>query len=350
MEKTARLILRTQTGAAFPDKKGTVSGITYLKGQKVFFKILPKKLYKKELKGYAALKNYYPVSRIIEKYLGREKGIIFFEFDKTIKANKGLLMDCLKDDDLLNKFQKILLIYRKNFLKTLRKIDQSADEIFYKDRIETRVEKYYSDAFWSQFQGKKLKLNQQAITIDIQEITKSLYNFFNNKLSTWGVISQGDPLDPNISVKPTFFDYQTGGYNYLMSEFANMFWSSLVMGDYSAPIYHPQAFINHEKFFSSLNNCKIKNGNLLYQPKEIRRKMIENYIDEVINPCLQKIEKQEIWDWYWEFKHFIAMRIIAVLDLRKMRKIDQLLSLAYLQIFFDSKVTDPKELVKLLWP
>jgi len=136
----------------------------------------------------------------------------------------------------------------------------------------------------------------------------------------------------------------------LISEFANIFWSSLTMSDYFAPIYHPQAFINHEKIFSSLNSCKIKNDNLLYRPKEIRKKMIEKYIDTVINPCLREIKKQEMWDWYLEFKHFIAMRIIAVLDLRKMRKIDQLLSLAYLQTFFDLKDTDPKKLTKLLWP
>jgi len=78
--------------------------------------------------------------------------------------------------------------------------------------------------------------------------------------------------------------------------------------------------------------------------------MINNYTKEVIVPCLDEIKKRDTnYNWYLEFKNFIAMRIIAVLNLKEMNKTDQLLSLCYLQLFFEINPRSPEDLNNLLF-
>ncbi len=350
MEKEAIIsILKRQTGALFPDKKEMTHGVSFLDQEKIFYKIIPRNLFLKELQGYKILKKYYPVSNLKYQLLIENKGILIFEYEKTNQENYGLLVDHLSDKDFIEKFEEILKIYKSIFLKTLKKIDNSADSIFYKDRMNVRIKKYYYSKFMSTFEGKKVLLNGKTLTLTPMKIMKELEKFFDNELETWGVISQGDPVDLNIGMKPIFFDYLTGGYNYLMSEFANFYWANLIHGDYFAPLYQTNAFVNHEKVFDYLGKVVWGKNKMNCYIKSIRKEMIEKYVSEVLNPCFKNIPAEEKYEWYHEFKHFIALRIIGIFDLRKMSKHDQILSLSYLQLFFELEPSTLEELNKRIF-
>ena len=57
-------------------------------------------------------------------------------------------------------------------------------------------------------------------------------------------------------------------------------------------------------------------------------------------------------DWYNDFKNYFAMKVLAVFDVSKMSKKDMLLSLGYLELFYNNldikNLKDLKEVVNKL--
>ncbi len=335
----------------FNNKERKFNGLIIGGKKKIFYKISDEVSYKKEIAGYKKIKKFYPVPKIINYFNFKKAGVIFFEFENSIKKNEGLLNDpsTLQSLTFLKRYNKILNLYRKIFLKSLKKITKSENSIFFKERLSARVKKYYDENFLNSFEGVIVKFNGIELKLQPKKILKELELFFDRKEKChWGVISQGDPISLNIGIKPIFFDFHVAGYNYLMAEFATFFWSNLALDDYFALIYNPNSYINHEKSFEQLNKVQCQKNTLNHKINSIRKKILILYLKKVINPCLETIERKEnCYEWYKEFKNFIAMRIIGVFNLKEMSRKDQLLSLAYLQLFFENNITETKNLIKV---
>jgi len=338
-------------GALFPDKiESEKYGKDTLNGRKIFFKILPEDQYIRELSGYNAIKDYYPVPDLLKKTLKDGIGRLDFDYAECVKNNAGLFIDVLNTKKQDKAWKEIITIYKKVFLATIKKIDHSADEIFYKERIDKRLNKFYSRSLWQRYDGKSISLNGHHLTLGPTKIIDEIRLFFMKKLETWGVVSQGDPTDPNFCTQPLFFDYQAGGHNYLTSEFANLFWNNLALGDYFAPVYHSSVFRDHIWIYRFLNEPVRDNDKIIFKPANYRKRILRYYINEVFYPCLKKIAcKDKQYNWHKEFKYFIAMRILCIFNLTKMKKTDRLLSICFLQFFFDNEFDNPIEMIDKLW-
>ncbi len=351
LNEKAELLIQRDNSHNFNNKERKFNGLLIGGKKKIFYKISDEISYKKEIAGYKKIKKFYPVPKIINYFNFKKAGVIFFEFENSIKKNQGLLNDLstLQSPLFLKRYNKILNLYRKIFLKSLKKIKKSENSIFFQERILTRVKKYYDENFLNSFERVIVNFNGIKLKLYPKKIIKELELFFDEKeKNRWGVISQGDPISLNIGIKPIFFDFHVSGYNYLMAEFATFFWSNLALDDYFALIYNPNSYINHEKSFEQLNKVQCQKNILNYKINSIRKKILILYLKKVINPCLEAIkQKEKNYEWYKEFKNFIAMRIISVFNLKDMSRKDQLLSLAYLQLFFENNITDTKTLIKI---
>lgn len=93
-------------------------------------------------------------------------------------------------------FLPILKLYQKVFLKTLKKDTGDSSDILIRDRIKTRINKYYTQKFIESFSDKKVILNGKPITLNPKNIINKVKNYFNNpSKSKWCIVSQCDPND-----------------------------------------------------------------------------------------------------------------------------------------------------------
>jgi hypothetical protein len=168
-----------------------------------------------------------------------------------------------------------------------------------------------------------------------------------NKKNEYCVISQCDPNDLNIGTKPIILDYFGGGYNPLMAEFAILFWYCVAQGNYFSVVYNKKEYTNHPAIIKMIDKVTFDKGRLSHYPSNKRIKFLINYIKKVIAPLVKEMPKN--YDWYEDFKNYLAMRIISVFDISKMEEKDRLLSLAYLDIFYNkSEIKKTSQLIELI--
>ncbi len=315
---------------------------------KFFFKVLDKHNFVRERDGYKSISEYYPVPKLIHASSSIKKdGLLIFEYEDTIGKNCGLLVDQFAHKKKLDKdFINILNLYRDIFLKTLKKADGAAVDIFFKDRVKTRLSEYYESSFIEK--NVNFKLNGVQISGNLTEILENINKFFDNKNTKWCVMSQCDPNDLNIGTKPIIFDYTAGGNVPLMAEFATLFWYQLAQGSYLSLKYNREAFVEHRDIYKSMDFVELDGGKLKHVPSHLRLAFIKEYINHVIKPCFERIPFADRSSWYEEFKNYLAMKIIGVFDVSKMSKKDQLLSIGYLHLFYNTKVIDFDDLVSLI--
>ena len=331
-----------------------INGIFAVDEFKFFYKVLTIEDYIKELKGYNKLKEYYPVSKLIyNRKISSKNGILIFEYEDSVDSQSGLLVKLFfnnhsfNDDRLL--FLKILNVYRNVFIKTISKTQETSSDVFFSNRIKTRINKFYSKDFLDSCSNKKFKLNNFKIVLNTEGIIVSVKKYFKIKKNKWSVISQCDPNDLNIGTKPVLFDYLAGGENPVMAEFAVFFWYNLAQGSYLSPKYN-SSLKEYIKNRDKIDNVLLINNIIKHKISKKRKEFILCYIDKVIFPVIKKIDVYE--DWYNDFKNYFAMKVLAVFDVSKMSKKDMLLSLGYLELFYNNQdiknLKDLKDVIKKL--
>lgn len=337
--------------------RNNTNGIFSIEDQKFFYKILCLDDYEKELNGYRIIKEEYPVANLIfNGYIYNKKnGLLIFEYEKTIEKNHGLLVDVFSNGKSYQAdegiFDCILKVYKKAFRNSFKKTCSKTSDVFFKDRIETRLKKYYKQNFFEETGGLNFIFKKREIrNIELNKIISFLEKFLLNKKSEYCVLSQCDPNDLNIGIKPIVFDYLGGGYNPLMAEFAILFWYCIAQGNYFSVIYNENEYVDHPNIIKKIDRVTFRKGKLDHFPSRKRITFLINYIDRVINPLIKKMPDN--YDWYGDFKNYLAMRIISVFDVSAMEEKDKNLSLAYLDIFYNqikiNKTSQLKEVIKKL--
>ncbi|PIR66340.1 MAG: hypothetical protein COU51_04470 [Parcubacteria group bacterium CG10_big_fil_rev_8_21_14_0_10_36_14] len=316
------------------------------KTKEYFFKVLNPIESKRELVGYKKIKEFYPVPQFLFQLALKCKIIHIYEYEKSVDLKDGLLADYFANhSELDKKYFIILKLYKKVFLKTIKRDKENCADIFFENRIKTRINKFYSKEFISSYQGKKIMINGNEIQLNLTKIFKELKSFFGNHRVTWTIISQCDPNDLNIGVKPLIFDYQAGGRVPFMAEFATFVWYNLVQGNYLSLIYNRHSFKGHEDIFNKLDKVFVQGKSINHRISPIRQEAISAYIRYVVRPVMNKIGP---YNFYLEFKNYLAMKIMAVFNVRKMSHKDLLLCLAYLQYFYDQEINSIDELINIL--
>lgn len=325
-----------------------MTGSLNIEGNRFFYKVLNKENFIKEINGYKNISRYFPTPKLLfTSYLNKETGIIFFEYDNLVGKNKGLLVDLFSHElKLNNKFIEILNLYRSVFVKTLKKDLGESSDIFFGDRVKNRLPLFYSKSFINEIID--IDLNGNKIKGNFNKIFKDIELFFSKQDKKWCVISQCDPNDLNITLKPNILDYTAGGYVPLMAEFATFYWYQLAQGNYLSLKYNKKAFKNHKDIYKKLDYVIMKGRKVEHYPSKLRIDFIEEYINIVIEPCFKKFSMKEKKEWYNHFKNYLAMKIIGVFNVSKMSKKDMLLSLGYLQMFYNKNITNPKDLLLII--
>lgn len=326
-----------------------IGGVLTLDNFNYFYKILYIEDYKKEIYGYEIIKKFFPVPNLVFKDINNSKGLLIYEYEKSVGFNKGLLVDLFIRDNMnnLKKQKKILILYKNVFLKTIKKTNKNSSKIFFEERINSRLKKFYNNKFIDKYDGLKIRFNNRQIVLNIKKIKENVEKYFSNNKKKWSVVSQCDPGDLNIGIKPVIFDYLGGGYNPIMAEFAVFFWYNIAQNNYFSPIYNKNTFVNHPRIFNKLDKVELSADRLNHKINNKRKLFLFNYIDNVLAPTLKETSGYD--DWYEDLKNYLAMRILCVFNVAKMERKDLLLSLVYLEIFYNNqnifKLSDLKKMV-----
>ncbi len=334
--------------------RNNTNGIFSIKDQKFFYKILCLDDYEKELKGYQFIKEAYPVANLIfHGYINNKKnGLLIFEYEKTIEKNRGLLIDIFSSRKSyrvdVEIFDSILDVYKKAFQNSFKRTSSKTSDIFFRDRIKTRLKTYYKKFFFKEIYKLKFKFKKWEIrNIEFKKIIRLLEKFLINKRNEYCVLSQCDPNDLNIGIKPIILDYLGGGYNPIMAEFAILFWYCIAQGNYFSVVYNKNEYTNHSIIIKKIDKVIFDKGKLNHFPNKKRIIFLINYIDKVIDPLIKKMPDN--YDWYEDFKNYLAMRIISVFNISKMKAKDKNLSLAYLDIFYNQlKINKTSQLIEVI--
>lgn len=332
--------------------RNNTNGIFSIKDKKFFYKILCLEDYEKELKGYQTIKEAYPVANLIfHGYINNKKnGLLIFEYERTIEKNQGLLIDIFSNNKSYEEdvtiFDNLLNVYKKAFQNSFKRTSSKTSDVFFQDRIETRLKKYYKKNFFEKTSKVNFKFKKWEIkNIEFKKIISLLEKFLLNKKNEYCVLSQCDPNDLNIGTKPIILDYFGGGYNPVMAEFAILFWYCIAQGNYFSVVYNKNEYTNHPIIIKKIDRVIFGKGKLGHFPSKKRITFLINYINRVINPLIKKMPDN--YDWYEDFKNYLAMRIISVFNISRMEKKDKNLSLAYLDIFYNQlKINKTSQLIE----
>ena len=313
---------------------------------KFFYKVLNINDYNREFKGYNIIKKYYDVEKLLINLSNDKTGILIYVYDEEIGDDKGLLVDYYASNEKLDKqFFHIIDIYKNVFKATLKYTITNSCDIFYKNRVDSRLKKYYDDNFLEKYsKNEKILFNGKNIQLNLKLIKKELEEYYSeNNRKYWSIISQCDPTDLNITMKGKMIDYLAGGENPLMAEFAMFIWQNVSIGNYLAIKYNSKYFCNHPKIKSKIDTIEYNHVNktLFHYIRNIRLESIIYYIDELLIPLMAEIDYK---DWYNDLKNFIGIKTVTIFDLNIMEEKDKYLSLCYLHLFYSNNFKSLEEL------
>lgn len=312
-------------------------------GRKFFLKVCRRDLLKREIDGYGSCREFYPVPKMEGFFKDETSGYLIYEYESTIGKDKGLLVDLFSNNTANREsLEKIISMYESAFEQSLTKNVGHAADIFFKDRIPTRLEVFYDQEFLKK--AFDFTFNGRKISIALQQYVDEIQSFFSHENEKWCVVSQCDANDLNIGTKPVLFDFTAGGHVPLWAEFATLFWYQLAQGSYLSLKYNANAFRGHERIFDTADSVLLEKDSLAHIPAQSRIEFVKVYIERVISPLWDRV-KDDLW--YEQFKYYAAMKILCVFDVSKMEQADQLLSLGYLEAIFNLTPTHPRDLINL---
>ena len=325
--------------------KNNVNGIFCIEKLKIFYKILKKTDFQKEIEGYNILSKFYKVPKRYFIIDDENKKIIGYEYNNNIQKNQGLLVDYFYENiNLDSKYYEIIEHYYNVFNKTIIYNKYDNCRIFFDDRINTRL-KNNLEAVYKIKTQKTYFINDNEVNINIEKIERDLIEFFSNSKNTWNIISQCDPNDLNICIDGMLFDYTGGGFVPIMAEFATFFWYNLAQSEYLALKYNKKAFKYHKNIYKKINLVKIKYNNVKHVYRKIRLDAILYYIENIVKPILKNIDYH---DWYEDFKKFLSMKILTVFDFNSMSKKDIMFSIICLQMIYDNEFKNIDEFIEFI--
>ena len=323
---------------AINKQNNSINGIFIYNKKKYFFKIINYSNYYSELIGYKYALNRLPVKKILyHNILKNNKYIIIYEYENSIGKNKGLLNDFFVKYDkkrclslnMIYKLNSIISVYNDS-LKDIKKMNYCPNDIFFKERIDNRLKKWYRCD--SNF-DKNVIINGKHCK-SLNEIIIEAVNYFNNEKDKICFFSQGDPNTLNIAINPYFFDLVTAGYNSIIGEFSIMFISTLFYDNYFCPKYHSKSYFLHEKALKKYTlfkpdikyeNKKVININCVLKSSEIRKKFVLNYI---------MILKEKNIKICSDIKYYIIMRLLCVFNIENMDSDDYYYSIYLVEFFY----------------
>ena len=319
-------------------QNNSINGIANKKEQDYFFKILNKKAFIREITGYIKIKDKVPVSKIKEIFDFQNCNVLIYEYEDTIRKDKGLLNDFFVENDIMmvsstkEVIYEIINLYRKNYKETSIRENYPMKEFFIK-RVDSRLKRWYSDE----------ELLNYSVTFNgiesnkTKEVIEECIGFFSINHRMECSLTQGDPNTLNIGTKPIFFDFATSGYNPIICELSTIFYSVIIADAYFCPKYHKKSYYNHEKALKNIekftpdieytidNTNKKINIKSNIKTSKIRIEFMKEYI-KMLQEVHIKISKEIIY--------FLIMRVLCIFDIRTMEEKDYFYSIFILHYLY----------------
>lgn len=325
------------------------TGFFSIFGNRYFYKILTKEDYGKEIIGYDAIKDYYPVPNLLKKFKLLDYGVLIFTYEFSVDASGGQVVDFFSNvTDDRSGMKRIFQLYRSVFSQTVIKAMGYSADVFYRDRVHTRLDKWYTSDLLASFMHNSVTLNGKEIKFEPLVYVEDARQYFGRKHMYPCVISQCDPQDLNLGTKPVVFDYHAGGLTPLMAEYASYLWFNIGMGNYLAPLLNPHTYCPSSKIFLALDTVTVqaagKHVFVNHCLSEKRQWALREYTQTVIDPLIE-----EYPSWKDDLLQHLTMRVLTVFNLTEDRNRDQLLfAFAYLGFFRGLNAEKPSEFVDRL--
>lgn len=321
--------------------KNNVNGVLQIDDSKIFYKVLNKDEYMHELNGYKYMKKYYKTPEHLFAFISKEKGFIGYEY----LENKTLLLDFFIHNNRINEqYTKLFDIYKEVFKQTIKQKKPLNSVLLFENRIDGRLKYNYDYILKNKLDNIEVIYNDEKIKVDIATIYNNVRDFFKSNKKRVCVVSQCDPNDLNICLDGTMFDFTSGGYVPLMGEFATFFWYNFGQAEYLSIKYNKQAF---RKYDISRFETEINEDNIQYKPRLIRQEVLSNYIS-LINEVMNFYNDRVLFNnWFYEFKNYLAMKVLAVFDFKEMEEKDIKFSLAFISKVYNSDYKKVSELENL---
>lgn len=338
-------------------QNNSLNGILKKANKKYFFKVGTAQEIYSEIEGYVLLKNKYPIPKLIKIIYCNELIIIIMTYEDSIDINKGLLTELFNSTSNIDNtsiiFDEILQSYKTNMNLLLYRNNAPVDR-FFSDRVDERIIKWYLSE-----NGNNINLFDYALNINgtqygsTSTILRECNEYFKSRPKLLCLLSQGDPGELNIGVKPIFLDLQTAGYNYLVAEISIFFWSVYIGGGYLYPKYHPKSYWYHENALQHMYENKFNQKYYInHKEKTIyasvntytsikRKKFIDIYFNLFNDKRLQNHINIHL-------RYFIIYRIASVINLKKMEEYDLILNLAHIHLLFKTSENYLKYILKLI--
>ena len=189
---------------------------------------------------------------------------------------------------------------------------------------------------------------------NIKDIISNIAKQIEKNKKLYAFISQGDPTDTNITTSGYFTDFENGGYNTLLSEFAIIFVSLYSHGRYFYPKYNEKAYVINKTIINNFDEYKI-NIDYLIDNKDIyinnidiklplkNKKMILNFIDIYLNNPNYSIYEKD----FNLIKYYICMRLLTPLNINLFNEEDKITVLTLL-IYIYTNVNNLATLKELI--
>jgi len=340
--------------------KNSVNGVLFIKKRKYFFKLLKKRTGHKEFAGYKDLIGKFPVPQLEKVFEDYDDLLLLYDYEESIKKDHGLLVDEI--NKRLHTSRKINLkeifnIWKENFIHTAKwGIRPPSNMEFFKGRIKRggRWDVWYKKAK-VEINGEKIlfkKLLKKQFIINKRLMKRSPYELYNiakknltKRKRMIELVSQGDPIEMNIGMKPIFFDFDKAGLDDFLGENANFIYSVLIDGGYFSPKYHKDAFWLHPKSLKNIEEHKYKFLNYKIDRKrvfvnyelkipKVRANILKQYFKEIIYPLIRVMGLSfERYDKV--LSDYLFARFMLVHDVSKMETEDIFLTLAMISEIYD---------------
>ncbi len=330
----------------------SLNGILKKGSKKYFFKVGSSNEVNQEIGGYLLLVGKYPVPKLKHVFILGPQTVFIFEYEKTIKKDKGTLCDYLNEKNILElSVLKRIFKFYKNNLKTVSKRSTFPIDEFFKNRIKTRLIPWYS-------RSKSPILNYEFIINgnnhgSLLKIIDKTIKYFNKDKRLTCFLSQGDPTPRNICIKPLFFDFKTSGYNPIVGEISTFYWS-IVLGSYLNPKYNPEPYLqNHPNVVKKFSEYKPeikykinnKNGTIdvefSFSKNKNSRRILKEYLELFRSGRFMHETNNDL-------RYFLIVRTLGRFDVLKMEEEDSIISGCVACLLFKSNVNYLNYVLSLL--
>lgn len=279
-----------------------------------------------EVQGYQAISKVAPTSKL-ESIIDLKNGTSFLVYRllDELKDDTGLFAHAIHNQGWKDSWPHV----KANIMSMYGSASSVSTQghwidYFTLDRLEGRLKAYPENfiKLWT----KEYKVCGRGIGLDLRNVIDKTTQFFNNPIEQLCVLGQSDLNDRNITRNGIILDYEGGGLNPIAAEAATFWVYYWLFTGFIAPKYQADECPQYMKAFNILSGD--------FEPSLSQQVICTEYFNDII----EGKHPNELDDsWYAAFRAYATMRIMCVIDLRKLSVKDAEIVFSHLALLHSAK-------------